>query len=218
MEHQEASVDLDDELVVVRIEEAIGRLDGIEAVRLVPGVRRPVDELHIIVTPERDPKQTVRDVHSLLRAGFDLEIDHRVISVVQLADDTGKRLRDGIPRLILDSVQIELRGTETSVTVVLESAGNTFRGCAGPISEQEATLATAEATLDALAALLAQVRLRLTGTEIVSVGAERIAVAAVAATHGRTSELLTGSAVVRSHAPDAVARAVLDATNRLHRS
>lgn len=218
MEQRGAGVDLGDQLVVARIEDAVRRLDGIEAVRLVPGERRPVDELHIIVTPDRDPKQTVRDVHSLLRAGFDLEIDHRVISVVQLGDEAGKRLRDGIPRLVLDSVQIELRGTETSVTVVLESGGSTIRGCAGPIGEQESTVATAEATLDALTGLLAEVRLRLTGADVVSVGSERVAVAAVAAMHGRTNELLTGSAVVRAHAPDAVARAVLDATNRLHRA
>lgn len=215
---QHTGADLDDELVVLNVEEAVGRLEGIEAVRLVPGERRPIDELHVIVTPDRDPKQTVRDVHSLLMAGFDLEIDRRVISVVQLPSDAGKRLRDGIPRLVLETVKIEVRGTETSVTVELHADDEVVRGCAGPVGDEGTTLATAEATLDALSERLDGTRLRLLGADIVQVGTEQVAVAAVNATHGRSNELLTGSAVVRAHAPDAVARAVLDATNRLHRA
>ena len=217
-ERRHVGVDLDDELVVLNIEEAVGALDGIQAVRLVPGQRRPIDELHVVVTPQRDPKQTVRDVHSLLMAGFDLDIDRRVISVVQLAADAGKRLQDGIPRLVLETVQIEVRGNETSVTVELHAGEEVVRGCVGPVGEDGTVLATAEAALDALADRLEDTRLRLLGAELVQVGTERIAVAAVQASHGRSSELLTGSAVVRRYEPDAVARAVLDATNRLHRT
>ena len=210
-------IDVDGDLAVLRIEEAVAGLEGIEAVRLVPGQRRPIDELHVIVTPDRDPKQTVRDIHSLLRAGFDLEVDRRVISVVQLPGDAGKRLRDGIPRLVLDTVQIEVRGGETSVTVLLHDGEDLIRGCAGPIGNDGPALATAEATLDALVERLEGARLRLLGADIVTVGSEHVAVAAVAATVGRHNEQLTGSAVVRNSEPDAVARAVLDATNRLHR-
>lgn len=211
-------IDVDGELAVLSIEQAVADLDGIEAVRLVPGQRRPIDELHVIVTPERDPKQTVRDIHSLLRAGFDLEVDRRVISVVQLPSDAGKRLRDGIPRLVLDTVQIEVRGGETSVTVLLHDGDDLVRGCAGPVGSDGPAVATAEATLDALEERLDTTRLRLLGADIVQIGQERVAVSVVAATVGRANEQLTGSAVVRNSEPDAVARAVLDATNRLHRT
>lgn len=218
MQRQAVGLDVDDELAVLSIEKAISRLDGIEAVRLVPGQQRPVDELHVIVTPDRDPKQTVRDIHSLLRAGFDLEIDRRVISVVQLPDDAGKRLHDGIPRVVLETVQIEVRSGETSVTVVLTTDDDqNVLGCAGPIGDESPTKATAEATLDALGDQLSGTRLRLLGADLVAIGSERVAVAAVHATSGRTGEVLTGSAIVRNSGPDAVARAVLDATNRLHR-
>lgn len=217
MENRAVGIDVDGELAVFNIEQAVGDLDGIEAVRIVPGTNRPIDELHVIVTPERDPKQTVRDIHSLLRAGFDLEVDRRVISVVQLPSDAGKRLRDGIPRLILDTVQIEVRGGETSVTVVLADGDDAVRGCAGPIGDEAPTMATAEATLDALAERLGDTRFRLLGADTISIGSERVAVAAVHASSGRTGELLTGSAIVRHSEPDAIARAVLDATNRLHR-
>ncbi len=217
MDDRVVDIDVDGELAVFNIEQAVGRLDDIEAVRIVPGSNRPIDELHVVVTPQRDPKQTVRDIHSLLRAGFDLDIDRRVISVVQLPRDAGKRLNDGLPRLVLDTVQIEVRGGETSVTVLLADGDETIRGCAGPIGDEGPVQATAEATLDALAERLGGTRFRLLGADAVKIGAELVAVAAVHATSGRTGELLTGSAVVRHSEPDAVARAVLDATNRLHR-
>lgn len=210
-------IDLDDQLHVLNVQEAVASLDGIEAVRLVPGTRRPIDELHVVVGPGREPKQTVRDIQSLLMASFDLEVDRRVISVVQLPSDAGKRLHDGLPRLVLETVQIEVRGNETSVTVELLDKEQVLRGCAGPVGEEGVDLATAEAALDAVGDRLDGARLRLLGAEIAEVGPERVAIAAIEATQGRTIELLTGSAAVRRYEADAIARAVLDATNRLHR-
>lgn len=215
MEPPRLELDLRDELAVLEVEEAIASLDGIEAVRLVPGERRPVDELHVIVTPERDPKQTVRDVQSLLLAGYGVDADRRVISVVQLPADTGQRLRDGVPRLVLDTVQIEVRGNETSVTVQLLDGEETLRGAIGPVEAPGVTQATAEATLDAMTDLRLATTLRLAGIEIATVGQEQVAVAAIDASADRSRTLLTGSAVVRGYEADAVARAVLDATNRL---
>lgn len=208
-------LDLDEGGTILRIEEAIAALDGIEAVRLVPGERRPIDELHVVVGPGREPKTTVRDLQSLLTAGFGIEVDRRVISVVQLPGDTGQRLRAGLPRLVLDTVQIEVRGSETSVTVHLLDGEETIRGAAGPVNADSVVTATAEAALDAIETLRPSMTLRLLGAELAPVGSERIAVAAIDAVHGRTRDLLTGSAVVRGYEPDAVARAVLDATNRL---
>lgn len=210
-------MDLEHGVKLLEVESAIAALDGIEAVRLVPGERRPVDELHVVVTSEREPKQTVRDVQSLLQASYNLDIDRRVISVVQLADDTGARLRDGMPRPVLDTVQMEVRGGETSVTVGLTSDDRDVLGAAGPVADSGIARAAAVATLEAVNDLLDGLSLDLVGAEVVSVGAQRVAVAAVVASDGRSREALTGSAAIRTHEADAIARAVLDATNRLHR-
>lgn len=217
MQPPRLGIDLEDELAVLEVEEALAALDDVEAVRLVPGDRRPVDELHVVVTPARDPKQTVRDVQSLLVARYGIDVDRRVISVVQLPSDTGQRLRDGIPRLVLDSVQIEVRGGETSVTVQLLDGEELVRGVVGPVEATGVVAATAEATLDAIADLRLDMRLRLAGAHIADVGPERVAIALVDATAGRARDLLTGSAVVRAYEADAIARAVLDATNRLRK-
>lgn len=210
-------IDLEQEARLLEVEGAIAALHGIEAVRLVPGERRPVDELHVVVTSEREPKQTVRDVQSLLQASYGIDIDRRVISVVQLADDTGARLRDGMPRPILDTVQMEVRGGETSVTVGLTSDDRDVIGAAGPVADSGIARAAAVATLEAVNDLLDGLSLDLVGADVVSIGAQRVAVAAVVASDGRSREALTGSAAIRTHEADAIARAVLDATNRLHR-
>lgn len=217
MTPSDAEPRLEDPIAVVDVEQAIAALDGIVAVRLVPGERRPVDELHVVVDPDREPKQTVRDIQSLLVARHGLDIDRRVISVVQLSSDADKRLHDGLPRLVLDAVQIEVKGEETSVTVELYNGEVPVRGCAGPIRDDRLEDATAEATLDAVNGVLSSHTLRPLGAGITKVGSELIAVAAISATSGRSRDLLTGSAAVRRHEADAVARAVLDATNRLHR-
>lgn len=212
-----ADVDLEDELARVQIEDSIAALDGIEAVRLVPGTRRPVDELHVVVAPDRDPKHTARDLQSLLLANFGVDVDHRVISVVRLGDDAGKRLRDGLPRLALASVRIELRGEQTLVTVELTDGEARVMGQSGPVAEADVVEAACEATLGALTDGAERPTLRLDGATVAEVGTHRVALAALTTSDGRTRELLTGSAVVRHHEADAAARAVLDATNRLHR-
>lgn len=210
-------IDLDDELVRIRIEEAIAGVDGIEAVRLVPGTNRPVDELHVVVTPERDPRATVRDLQSLLLARFGVDVDRRVISVVRLGGGAGKRLRDGLPRVVLASVRIELTGPRTDVTVELAAGDDLLQGHGSAVEDGDVTAAASEAAVQALASRLAP-DLRLVGATTSQVGAERVALAAVAVSDGRTRQLLTGSAVVRSHEADAAVRAVLDATNRLRRA
>lgn len=212
-----AEADLEDHLVRLRIEEAIAALDGIEAVRLVPGTNRPVDELHVVARSDRDPKNTARDLQSLLLANFGVDVDRRVISVVRLGDDAGKRLRDGLPRLALGGVRIELRGDETLVTVDLHDGDERLQGESGPTADGQLVEAASEATLEAIAGQRTGTTLRLLGATIAQVGTEHVALAAVVATGGRTRDLLTGSAVVRRHEADAAARAVLDATNRLQR-
>lgn len=210
-------LDLDDELAVLDVEESIVALDGIQAVRLVPGQQRPVDELHVVVTPDRDPKQTVRDLQSLLVAQHGIDIDRRVISVVQLPSGSGQRLRDGLPRVELEAVHIEVRGAETSVTVELTRGETKVLGCVGPIDDSDVVAATAEATLDAVGDVLQGQTVRLEGAAITTVGTHQVATVVVSSSDRRTRDTLTGSAAVVRYEADAVARAVLDATNRLHR-
>src|SRR5689334_15999104 len=66
------------------IEKELCRLPAVNAARIVTDeIGRP-KELHILAGSEKSPKQIARDVQSVAMASFGMEIDHRIISVVQL--------------------------------------------------------------------------------------------------------------------------------------
>ena len=58
-------------------------LAGVVSVRIVAKPGGDVEEIHMLTTEDVSPKQTVRNVESALLAHFDLEVDHRKISVAQ---------------------------------------------------------------------------------------------------------------------------------------
>jgi hypothetical protein len=66
------------------LEDAVRRIQGVRAASVITlGDGRPT-EIHVLATPGRQPKQIVRDIQSLAMAQFDLELDHRIVSIVQL--------------------------------------------------------------------------------------------------------------------------------------
>jgi len=65
------------------VENLLGSLTGVMSVRLVAKPGRDIEEIHLLTTEEVTPKQTVRNVESALMAHFDLQIDHRKISVAR---------------------------------------------------------------------------------------------------------------------------------------
>ena len=68
------------------IERELCRLPDVSVARLVADDAGRIIEAHIIATQGKHPKQIVRDVQSVALAEFGLEIDRRVVSVVQLGD------------------------------------------------------------------------------------------------------------------------------------
>ena len=64
-------------------EALIASLKGVVSARLVSRPGGDVEEIHVLTTRAVNPKQTVRNIESALRARFDMVIDHRKISVAQ---------------------------------------------------------------------------------------------------------------------------------------
>src|SRR6476661_6527134 len=73
-------------LDVAKIEELLGQVRGVLAVRVVTDEQGQIDELHVVGSPGRSAKQMVRDVESLLYVRGGVRIDHRKISLVQIAE------------------------------------------------------------------------------------------------------------------------------------
>lgn len=190
------------------------------AVRLVPGFDRPIDELHALVVEDRSPKQVVRDVQSVLYTRFDISIDHRVISVVQLAEDDPLATGAGesTPRVALTRVSLTQSSSDASVTVVVtDNDGVEHLGAVeSEVTAAGQRLAAGTATMQAVDDILAPATsLSLAGLDLVHCGGADVMLSVIEVRAARTMLTLTGSAVVRRGEIDAAARSVLDALNRV---
>lgn len=206
-------VDLHDPRARAEVERAVCSVPGVVGARLVAGFERRVDELHVLTTLDKQPKQAVRDVQTVLMARFGVPTDHRVISVVQLDE------RDGLPdtsRVVIDRVAVTQSGLTVSAEVVLRDGDDEHHGRAEASSSSSGRpRAIGQATLDAVRPLLdGRGLLELEGIDLVDVLGRRLAIALVHLRTDRSELTLTGSALVRDADPDAIARAVLDALNR----
>jgi hypothetical protein len=212
------------------VERALCRIPHITRAHVVPDERDAVLELHIVATPGKHPKQVVRDVQSLARAAFGVDVDRNVVSVVQVEDEEPGEAAAERPaggpsehpsaaegRTELSGMTLQsLQGT-SSVSVVLTRNGRRATG-----ASRRTTTAVglhrmaAEATLAALVELHpAMPGSDVDGVEVRPLGARKVALVSLASRTSGTDDVLIGTATVRAAGElDAVARAVLDAVNR----
>ena len=201
---------------IVELERELCRLPDITAARIVTeSGGRPV-EVHVVALPGKPAKQVVRDVQSVAMASFGLELDRRIISVVQLGGGesiSGSRAF----RPVIRAIQAEASGLRAVVRVTLEHDAETRVGFAeGSLASTLRHRLVAMATLDALRQLEPGAEtIEIDAAEVVRVGSHDVAVVATVFVTPPNEESVSGSALVRRHDESgAVARALLDATNR----
>ena len=69
------------------LEDAIRHIPGVRAASVVTSAQAEPTEVHVLASPGKAAKQVVRDVQSLALARYDIDIDHRIVSVVQIEDE-----------------------------------------------------------------------------------------------------------------------------------
>jgi hypothetical protein len=210
---------LDSEFAILRVEDAVVRLPGVEAVRLVPGEHRPVDELHLITSPGTRPERVKVEVQAMLLDRFGLAVDWPAIQVAPRTQEqaVGVTPEQAEARLVLDAVHLDMRRHGTSVTVELEDGDARVSGEAGPVPTSGVLDAVATATAAAVTHAVGR-PLDALDARVVAAGGDDVALVTVGLADARTPQRLSGCAVVHANEVDAVARAVLDATNRLERT
>jgi hypothetical protein len=222
-----------DSLDLREVELELCRLPEVTAARIVEDdIGRPV-EVHILATREKHPKQIVRDVQSVAMATYGLDIDRRVISVVQLEGGSGDEAvvssngsgtvatsRGGTPRVVIGDIALDKRQVRCTVRVTLSQGGEDAVGQAeGSIAASARPRLVASATLEALRELVPAVDAAdIDAAQIVRVGARDIAVSSIVFVNPPFEETSAGSAPVREPGAvgehEAVARSVLSALNR----
>jgi hypothetical protein len=220
-----------DEVDLDELERELVRIPEVTAARVVaePDGRR-IAEVHILSLPHKHAKQVVRDVQSVAMATFGLDLDRRIVSVVQLdavasssitgpdPDEAG--LEDdasGDSRINVDGVTADRNGLQCTARVVLTRGEQKATGTAeGLVATSSVLRLIAQATISALRHLEpAAVRADVEMATIIRLGDRAVAVSTVVVVVPPYEEVISGSAVVRPAGEfDAVARSVLDATNR----
>src|SRR5688572_5727389 len=217
-------VDLDE------LEHELCRIPEITAARIVADGDGRIAEVHILSLPHKHAKQVVRDVQSVAMATFGIDLDRRIVSVVQLdavasSSITGPDDDDlaglhgalGELRINVDGVTADRNGLQCTAKVVLTRGDQRSTGTAeGLVATSSVLRLVAQATISALRHLEpAAVRADVETATIIRLGERAVAVTTVIIVVLPYEEVISGSAVVRPAGEfDAVARSVLDATNR----
>lgn len=205
-----------EELDLAEVEREICRLPDVSIARLVAEGGGRISEVHVVAHPGKHPKQIVRDVQSIALASFGLEFDRRIISVVQLGGAMLEHEPAGVRPSIV-AITAEANGLRSLVRVTLSRDDEEAVGFAeGSIATTARHRLVAAATVDALRQLEAGAEcIDVDHAQIVRVGAHDIAVVTVVFVVPPSEQIVSGSAIVRpQQEADAVAKAVLDATNR----
>ena len=197
------------------LEATISRLPGVQAVRIVTGPDAKPTEVHVLASRDKTPKQIVRDIQSIAMAQHDLEVDHRIISVVQFEDPDAGSGAASANRVLIATITAQTTGLESTATVTLASGGTLYDGTAtAPATASSRPRLIARATLNAVSALMPVGACDIEYAQIAQIGGREVAVSIVQVVTADGEQIVTGSALVRGDESDAVARSVLDALNR----
>jgi len=196
-------------------EALISRLRGVLSARVVLDREGNFEEIHILGDTDRNPKVMVRDIETALLVNFGVTVDHKIISIVQMAEDSicltpeAKR-----PQMVGISTKISRANVEVGISLSLQD--RVVEGRASAINSPFNRLrVVAMATLDALdkinglSATFAVdeiVRLKMSGREMVAVSVYMII--------PEQEELLVGAAFIKGDEQEAVSKATLCAVNR----
>lgn len=218
------------------LEQSLRQLPGVRAASVVTGPDRVPTEVHVLAAPGKAAKQVVRDIQSLAMAQYDIDIDHRIVSVVQIGEDevnghpradaadgdapsgAAERDVDDAPATVrprIAAITVRAGGETAEATVALAAGDLVFEGTAsGPSGASHRPRLVASAALDAVGELLGR-PCTVESATVASVGGREVALTVLTLTVPRLGEqVLTGSALVRGDDADAVCRSVLDALNR----
>ena len=177
-----------------------------------------MSEVHVVAHPGKHPKQIARDVQSIALASFGLELDRRIISVVQLGGDTfDRRVARGRLRSSVVAITAESNGLRSLVRVTLARDDEESVGFAeGSVATTARHRLVATATVDALRQLEPAAEcIDVDHAQILRVGAHDIAVVTVVfVLRRRSSSCRVRQSCARSRKPTPSPAPVLDATNR----
>jgi hypothetical protein len=208
----------------------VSRLPNVLAVRTVEAGDAAGGEVHVLASPGRSVQEIAADVHSLaILTGVALTAGDVHVVQLQRADDNAAAANGAAPAPEAARAPESHRRVELDGAMVVTADGNSRAVVTARLGDRVATGSSvvvpassairrgvAEATLTALLELLdRQEIVAVDAAVVVSLPPNEVAVVTLVTVTGIAEQTLVGSVLVGSAGVnDAIARAVLDATNR----
>ena len=192
----------------------LAQIRGVYASSVVLGSTRDLNEIHIVASDSRKPKQIVRDIETLLFVKHRVKIDYRKISLVQLSDE--KLLRIPIARPEIRTITEESLGDKKRFRVEIQGASRIAVGHAEERIDNPAPARTAAlATMNAVENLLdRRIKVRLEDATTFRFDSREVLIVIVTSQIEDREETFVGASFVGNRPAESAARATLDALNR----
>ncbi len=212
--------------VVEKMETDIQTLNGVVSASVVlspDGLE--IDEVHVVSTSERSPKQIVRDVETLFLSNHDIRIDHKKISIAQIRDVDVEAIVETVvgtegverpDRIKFVSAKSNTYGLRWEISVELEKGGipSTATTNGAGSRHNRARLVT-QATAEALNNYLGDKQaVAIDEVQTIEGTANKTAVVILTLLTDRAEKRLVGSCIIYDDMPRAFVHATLDAINR----
>lgn len=208
------------------MENGICTLNGVVSAHIVLSLDGlEIEEVHVVATQDRPPKQIVRDIESLLLNNTGIKIDHKKISIAQvhiIEEEIGPGPDDSavkdqkFERIKFVSAKSNTYGLRWEVSVELERGGIPSAATTnGAGSRQNKSRLVAQATAEAFNNFLGENQaVAIDEVQIIEGIRHKTIVVILTLLTDRGEKVLVGSSILEDDQPRAVVHATLDAINR----
>lgn len=199
----------------------LNRLPGVFAAGIRTNGDGAINEIHVLASSSRNPKQMARDIQSALLAAYDLDVDHRIISIAQLSGDPTETTGNQ-PAEVLNA-RLRYKGSSFSseegrytVRITLSNNGKDYSGTASCRDSAALRIrAIAEATISAVHGYVGIDDLyTLVAVQAIEIAASPVVVCLLEYNGEHGGCRLVGAAECVMNEALGVVKATLDALNR----
>ncbi|GFR36043.1 hypothetical protein [Thermobrachium celere] len=197
---------------VLAVQDTINKIEGVIRSKVVKE-NGEITEIHVLANNSKSPKQVLRDIESALYAMYDLKIDRNKISIASIQSEDVISTK----RVKFNSVQLknQLNTLECSVSLIYDDNEYKVEDVAINTSINKKKLVS-KTTLKAVESILGQEYIFDVQDVLINTSNDISVVTVIvnALLYG-TEEVLVGSALVKNDLNETIARATLDAINRV---
>lgn len=199
-------------ILPIEIEKVLTDILGILSVKVVVKDDEII-ELHVMATIDRNPKQISRDIQSVLFSKFDIDCDHKKISIAQINHST---IMKSDKRIEIDEILYTTSGNLIKAGVKLTQNGVAYYSeKEGLNTSSNNSRIIANTTLEALRQIIgSSIAFIAEDVEKITIGKREVILVAVSVIINRNEETLLGTSIIHDDIRKSIVKATLDAINR----